>query len=95
MKGRPVKIGKTGMKIRAVRNDAKPPKKQPLPWDMGFTPQTWAEKVDWLLTKYTTRGKLAKDFALEEFQEMAKRADLYDAEHGSDGDAAFRGSNDR
>ncbi len=45
MQVRLVKIGKTGMKIRAVRDDAKPPKKQPLPWDMGFTPQTWAEKV--------------------------------------------------
>ena len=95
MNDRPVKIGKTGMKIRAVSDGAKPPKKQPLPWDMGFTEKTWAEKLDEMLFKYSSRGQMAKEFMLERFQEMARRADLYDAEHGSDGDAVNRGSNDR
>lgn len=89
------KTPKTGMKIRAVRDGAKLPKNPPSPYDMGFSKQTWAEKVEGLLTKHGTRGRLAKQFVLEEFQEMARRADLYDAEHGNDGEAAFRGSNDR
>lgn len=32
---------------------------------------------------------------LEDFQEIARRADLYDAEHAKDGDAIYIGSNDR